>query len=70
MPLALRSYNSEHEEEAKCLGSTLQLAKPGLLWASKRNMTNEEIANYFTASIDMVNYRMNTTGIAKIKYLK
>ncbi len=70
LPLGLRSYNSEHEEEAKCLGSTLQLAKPGLLWASKRNMTYEEIANYFTASIDMVNYRMNTTGIAKIKYLK
>jgi len=67
IPLGLRSYNIEHEEEAKCLGSTLQLATPGLLWASKRNMTYGEIAEHFNASIDMVKYRMNTTGIAKRK---
>lgn len=65
LPFGLRSYNIEHEEEAKCLGSTLQLATPGLLWASKRNMTYEEIAEHFNASIDMVKYRMNATGIAK-----
>lgn len=68
LPFGMREYDSEKEEEAKCLGSTLQLATPCLLWASKNNMTNEEIADHFTASIDMVKYRMNTTGIAKRKY--
>jgi len=70
LPFGMREYDSEKEEEAKCLGSTLQLAKPCLLWASKRNMTNEEIADHFTASIEMVRYRMNTTGIAKRAYFQ
>lgn len=68
LPIGLRSYNLIQEEEAKCLGSTLQLATPCLLWANKRNMTFEEIANHFTASIEMVKYRMNTTGIARRAY--
>jgi Zn-dependent peptidase ImmA (M78 family) len=70
IPFGMRNYNPEQEEEAKCLGSTLQLATPCLLWANKRNMTTEEIAEHFNASIDMVNYRMNTTGISKRKYYK
>ncbi len=65
LPVGMRNYNTEQEEEVKCLGSTLQLATPCLLWANKRNMTNEEIAEHFNASIDMVKYRMNITGIAK-----
>jgi Zn-dependent peptidase ImmA (M78 family) len=70
LPFGMREYDTEKEEEAKCLGSTLQLATPCLLWAIKRNMTNEEIAEHFTASVVMVNYRMNTTGIAKRVYFR
>jgi Zn-dependent peptidase ImmA (M78 family) len=65
LPIGLRSYDPVKEEEAKCLGATLQLATPCLLWATKRNMTHEEISNYFNSSIDMVKYRMNMTGIAR-----
>lgn len=65
LPIGMRSYNHIQEEEAKCLGATLQLATPCLLWANKRNMTHEEIANHFNSSMDMVKYRMNMTGIAK-----
>jgi Zn-dependent peptidase ImmA (M78 family) len=70
LPVGLRSYNSEQEEEAKCLGSTLQLATPCLLWANNRNMPYEEIATHFNSSIDMVKYRMNLTGIAKRNFFK
>lgn len=70
LPFGMREYDSEKEEEARCLGSTLQLASPCLLWAKKRNMSNKEIAEYFNASIDMVKYRMNATGIAKRIYFQ
>ncbi len=70
LPIGLRSYNSIQEEEAKCLGATLQLATPCLLWAAKRQMSNEEIASHFNSSMEMVKYRMNITGIAKRYYFK
>ena len=70
LPFGMRNYNTEEEEEAKCLGSTLQLATPCLLWANKRGMTTDAIAEYFNASIDMVAYRMNMTGIARRAYYK
>ena len=66
IPMGMRFFDEVQEEEAKCLGATLQLASPCLLWAKKRNMTNEEIAAYFNASLEMVNYRINITGIARI----
>lgn len=65
IPFGMRYYDEEEEEEAKCLGSALQLATPCLLWAKKRNMPYAEIATHFNASVDMVTYRMNMTGIAK-----
>lgn len=70
LPIGMRNYNSEEEEEAKCLGSTLQLATPCLLWANKKVLTTEAIAEHFNASIQMVIYRMNMTGISKRAYYK
>lgn len=65
IPFGMREFNEEQEEEAKCLGSILQLSTPCLLWAKKRKMTIWEIAEYFNASNEMVTYRMNITGIAR-----
>lgn len=70
IPFGMREFNELQEEEAKCLGSTLQLATPCLLWANKRSMTTEAIAAHFNASTDMVTYRMNMTGIAKRSFFK
>jgi Zn-dependent peptidase ImmA (M78 family) len=65
IPFGMRYFDEEQEEEAKYLGSALQLASPCLLWARKKNMSYDDIASYYTASKDMVIFRMNVTGIAR-----
>jgi len=65
IPIGMREFNAEQEDEAICLGATLQLATPCLLWAKKRGMDKEQIASYFNASTEMVIYRLNLTGIAR-----
>jgi Zn-dependent peptidase ImmA (M78 family) len=70
LPLGMRDFDKLQEEEAIYLGGTLQLSKPCLFWARKRNMTNEDIANYFNASIEMVNFRMSITGLNKTNFRK
>jgi hypothetical protein len=37
--------------------------RAGLQWALKNLGSEEKIAEYYTASIDMVKYRINTTGV-------
>lgn len=59
IPWGMHEYDDRQEEEAKCLGATLQLAKPCLLWARKRNMTIDQVSSYFNASHEMVQYRKN-----------
>lgn len=68
LPFGMRDFDKLQEEEAICLGATLHLSKPCLLWARKRNMTNEQIASYFNASVEMVNFRMSMTGLNKPFY--
>lgn len=65
IPIGMTYFNEIQEEEAKCLGATLQMPRPGLLWAMKRNMDKTNIALHFNASVDMVTYRLNTTGVFK-----
>lgn len=67
IPFGMHEFDEIQEEEAKCLGATLQLSKACLFWSNKRNMTYEEIAKKFNSSTEMVRYRMNITGIAKRK---
>lgn len=59
----LHYYNKEHEQEAKHFGGCLQITRAGLQWALKRNYTPAQISEYFNASLEMVNYRLNTTGV-------
>jgi Zn-dependent peptidase ImmA (M78 family) len=65
LPFGMRDFDKEQEDEAVYLGDTLQLSRPCLLWAKKRNMNNSEIANHFNASIEMVNFRVASTGVNK-----
>jgi Zn-dependent peptidase ImmA (M78 family) len=64
--LKLQSTNLVQEEEARYLGACLQMTKAGLFWAFKRNFTHEQISTYFSASLEMVNYRVRISGVAKI----
>jgi hypothetical protein len=68
LPIGMRQFDRLQEEEAICLGSTLQITKPGLMWAIGRNMTNQQIAEHFNASEDMVVYRKRISGAERHAY--
>ena len=59
----LHYFNTEHEQEAKYLGGCLQITRPGLLWALKRNWSENKISDYYHASVEMVRYRLNISGV-------
>lgn len=61
----LRNHDEEQEMEAEWFGACLQLPRPALIWALKRNMAIDEISQYFKASIEMVKYRINITGVKR-----
>lgn len=65
MGILMREFNEEQEREAEWLGSCLQLPRKALEWAIlKMKMQESDISDYYTASIEMVRFRINTTGIA------
>jgi Zn-dependent peptidase ImmA (M78 family) len=55
--------NKVQEAEAKYLGSCLQLPKPVLFLAKKMKWTEEEISKKYFASIEMIRYRMDISGV-------
>lgn len=61
--ILLRSFNEQQEKEAEWLGGCLQLPREALLWHLRKNRSVEEIAEYFTASEEMVRFRINSTGV-------
>lgn len=66
MNLLLRDHNAEHEAEAEWLGGCLQLPREGLIWALKKGMSSNAIADNYGASLKMTNYRIGKSG-AKIQ---
>lgn len=72
LPSYMRYYDKTQEAEAEYLGSALQLPRECLVWAlTTGNMSKNEISTNYSASLQMVNYRINTTGIRKqIKYIR
>ncbi len=61
--LNFRSYDEQHEDEAKWLGGCLQIPRRALLWAIGRRMTTEQMGEHFCASEAIVRYRRNITGV-------
>ena len=59
----LRHYEARHEQEAEYLGGTLQITRKGLVWAKNRNMSTIQMSDYFNASPEMINYRLNISGV-------
>lgn len=54
-----RDFNEQVEAEAGYLGSCLQIPRRGLQWAIQNQMSSEDIAKYYGASIEMVRWRCN-----------
>lgn len=65
LPIGMREYDKLQEEEAICLGATLQINKPALMWAMNKNMSDAQIATHFNASEQMVAYRKRLSGAEK-----
>lgn len=65
IPIGMRDYNPLFEEEANCLGSTIQLPREALIWAKNENLTNLEISKIFNASLEMINYRLRMSGVLR-----
>lgn len=60
--LLTREYRAADEEAAAYLGGCLQITDRGLDWAFQRDMTLQEMAEHFGASLQMVRFRCNMTG--------
>jgi IrrE N-terminal-like domain len=66
--LPLRKYNDVQEAEAECLGAILQLPQKALFhYHHILKKTPDEISEAFNASKKMVNFRLSTSGVTKIK---
>lgn len=65
MLYGLHSYNKQQEEEAKYLGACLQITRPALLWVLKEGWSEKRISEYFNASVEMVRFRIQISGVAK-----
>jgi len=59
----IRTCNKPQEEEADWVCGCLKLPRDGILWAVRGGKTHEEIAEHFVASIDLVRFRINKTGV-------
>lgn len=67
----LRNLDEEQEDEAEWLGSCLQLPRPALIYSLKKEMTFEKIAEHYNCSLEMVQYRINITGVKRqLAYMK
>tara|TARA_R110002049_G_scaffold293455_1_gene478464 strand:- start:653 stop:1246 length:594 start_codon:yes stop_codon:yes gene_type:complete len=61
----LRNYDEKHENEAEWFGACLQLPRPALIYSLKNNLSEDDIALKYNASIEMVKYRINISGVKK-----
>jgi Zn-dependent peptidase ImmA (M78 family) len=61
--LWLSSYDKDQEDEANWLGASLLLPRDGLLGVYKRKRLPEDLAEHFAVSVELVQWRINVTGI-------
>lgn len=67
----LRNYDEIQENEAEWLGACLQLPRQALLYSLKNNLSEDDIALKYCASIEMVRFRINTSGVKnQLRYSK
>ncbi len=63
-----REHDTEMEEEATFLGGCLQIPNEAIIWAiMNRQMTDQQIADYYVASLQLVRMRKNFSGVISIQ---
>lgn len=63
MKMVSREFDKEKEDEANWMAACLLLPEDGLIWALKKNMNIERIADHFNISKQMAQWRYNSTGM-------
>jgi Zn-dependent peptidase ImmA (M78 family) len=63
--MVMNHYNSTHEEEASCLSATLLVPREGLLHLLSLGRTDQQMAEHFGVSMDLLRMRKNTTGVTR-----
>lgn len=61
----MRQYDDEQEEEAGWLGGCLQIPTKAIMWAARKGMGDEVIAEHFGASVQQVQFRKNVCGVRR-----
>jgi hypothetical protein len=61
----LRSYDARQEDEANCLGWTLLVPRDGLASLVRRRLSVPAIADIFGVSEQLINFRVNSTGVRR-----
>jgi Zn-dependent peptidase ImmA (M78 family) len=61
--MILSSYDKQNEDEANWLAAALMLPREALLLIRRRRMSNEQAALAFGCSVQMLKFRLNTTGV-------
>ncbi|OCQ93492.1 zinc peptidase [Nostoc sp. MBR 210] len=60
-----RNFNQEYEDEANWLGPALLISEEAALHIVKTAMTIDEAVEYYRASKEVINMRINVTGARK-----
>jgi len=63
--LFLSAYEKKEEDEANWLSGCLLLPREACIYIKKQNMTDTQAIKKYCVSKEMLNYRMNVTGVAK-----
>lgn len=63
--MVMNHYNPTHEEEANCLSATLLVPREGLLQLLSLGRNDQQMADHFAVSLDLLRMRKNTTGVTR-----
>lgn len=63
--MVMNDYSATHEEEANCLSGTLLVPREGLLHLISLGRTDQQMADHFAVSMDLLKMRKNITGVMR-----
>jgi IrrE N-terminal-like domain len=63
LEIAMRSFDAKQEDEANWLAWCLLLPREGLVEASTRKLSTEQIAEHYGVTKTLVEFRMRMTGV-------